>query len=130
MVNSLQFVIFMDEWKVNLPPNASTTIKTVRTVALAEFIDKKMVKQKAFDFYGLNQTQPDATFRRLEVAQAVQGARSDRIVISAFIILMVLTLLVVAIFLTFKSQYKDKLIKALMDLKNSIFWNGIIRFYL
>jgi len=130
MVNSLQFVIFMDQWKVNWPPNASMAIKTVRTIALAEFIDTNKVKQKALDFYGLNQTQPDAPARRLEVTQAMQGTRYDRIAISVVIILFIVSLLVVAIFFTFKSQFKDKLIKALRDLKNSIFWNGLIRFYL
>jgi flagellar hook-basal body complex protein FliE len=67
MVNSLQFVIFMDQWKVNWPPNASMAIKTVRTVALAEFIDTKKVEQKVFDFYGLNQTHKESPGRRLEV---------------------------------------------------------------
>ena len=39
MVNSLQFIVFMEQWKVNWPPNASIAIKTIRMIALAEFID-------------------------------------------------------------------------------------------
>jgi hypothetical protein len=38
--------------------------------------------------------------------------------------------LIVGVVFTIKSRFKDKLIKALKDLKNSIFWNGLIRFYL
>ena len=56
MVNSLQFIIFMNQWKVNWPPNASLTIKTLRTIALGEFIDTNKIKAQAYDFYGLNQT--------------------------------------------------------------------------
>ena len=130
MVNSLQFVIFMDQWKVNWPPNASLAIKTVRTVALGEFVDTKKIKQKAFDFYGLNQTEPTPPARRLEVTQVVQGTRNDRIALSVVILLFLLSLLLVAVYFTFKSRFKDRLIKALKDLKQSIFWNGLIRFYL
>jgi len=43
MVNTLQFVIYMDEWKVNWPPNASKAIKTIRKIALGEFIDTKKI---------------------------------------------------------------------------------------
>jgi hypothetical protein len=56
MVNSLQFIIFMNQWKVNWPPNASLTIKTLRTIALGEFIDTNKIKSQVYDFYGLNQT--------------------------------------------------------------------------
>jgi len=46
MVNTLQFVIFMDEWKVNWPPNASKALKMIRKIALGEFIDTKKIEQE------------------------------------------------------------------------------------
>jgi len=30
MINTLQFVIFMDKWKVNWPPNATVALSTIR----------------------------------------------------------------------------------------------------
>lgn len=36
MVNTLQFVIFMDDWDVNWPPNASFALRSVRTIALGD----------------------------------------------------------------------------------------------
>jgi hypothetical protein len=54
MVNTLQFVIFMDQWKLNWPPNASMAIKSIRSIALGEFIDTKALKAKILDYYGLN----------------------------------------------------------------------------
>lgn len=53
MVNVLQFVIYMNEWKFNWPPNASIAIKTLRTIALGEFIDLTKPKIKILEFYGL-----------------------------------------------------------------------------
>lgn len=53
MVNSLQFIVFMDQWKVNWPPNALVAIKTIRMIALAEFFDPNKLKSKAFDYFGL-----------------------------------------------------------------------------
>ena len=37
--NVLQFVIYMNEWKINWPANANLAVKTLRTIALGEFID-------------------------------------------------------------------------------------------
>ena len=39
MINVLQFVIYMNEWKINWPANANLAVKTLRTIALGEFID-------------------------------------------------------------------------------------------
>jgi len=69
MVNTLQFVIFMDNWKVNWPPNASVAIKSIRSIALGEFIDTKALANKALDYYGLNQPKLEEPVGRfLEVA--------------------------------------------------------------
>jgi len=45
MVNTLQFVIFMTEWRVNWPANVTITIKTLRTVALGELVEFDSVKK-------------------------------------------------------------------------------------
>ena len=51
MVNMLQFVIFMQPWKLNWPANALMAIKTLRTLALGEFIDIKKIASKISNFY-------------------------------------------------------------------------------
>ena len=38
MINTLQFVVFFTEWKVQFPLNAKIAIETLRVVALGEFI--------------------------------------------------------------------------------------------
>ena len=53
MVNSLQFVVYMKEWKVNWPPNAKLIVETLETIALGKFIDQEKIKRKVADFYGL-----------------------------------------------------------------------------
>ena len=53
MINILQFIIYMKEWKVNWPANASLGIKTMRTIALGEFIDTKKVMGDTLKFYGV-----------------------------------------------------------------------------
>lgn len=53
MVNSLQFVVYMKDWKVNWPPNAKLVVKTLETIALGKFIEKEKIKRKFMDFYGL-----------------------------------------------------------------------------
>jgi hypothetical protein len=52
MINVLQFVIYMKDWRLNWPTNASLAIKTLRTIALAEFIDFKKMGGKVLAFYG------------------------------------------------------------------------------
>jgi len=44
MVNSLQFVVYMKDWKVNWPPNAKLIVTTLETIALGKFIDKEKIK--------------------------------------------------------------------------------------
>ena len=53
MVNMLQFVIYMNQWKVNWPPNANLAVKTLRTIALGEFIDTNKILNSIVDFYGI-----------------------------------------------------------------------------
>jgi hypothetical protein len=54
MVNILQFIIYMHEWRLNWPANASLAIKTLRTIALGEFIDTKKIGNKVIEWYGHN----------------------------------------------------------------------------
>lgn len=56
MINALHFVIYMDLWKVNWPANARLAIKTVRTIALLEFINWAAIREKVLDYFGLGQT--------------------------------------------------------------------------
>jgi len=53
MINPLQFVVYMKEWKVNWPPNARLIIETLETIALGKFIKTDRIKRKFMDFYGL-----------------------------------------------------------------------------
>ena len=53
MINPLQFVVYMKEWKVNWPPNARLIVETLETIALGKFIKTDRIKRKLMDFYGL-----------------------------------------------------------------------------
>ena len=58
MVNVLQYVIYMNEWNLNWPSNASIAIKTIRTIALGEFINTKKIKKIIFKYYGFDMHVP------------------------------------------------------------------------
>lgn len=53
MINAMHFVIYMELWKVNWPANAKLAIKTVRTIALLEFINVGKIKNKVLDYFGI-----------------------------------------------------------------------------
>jgi hypothetical protein len=54
MINVLQFIIYMNEWKINWPANANLAIKTLRTIALGEFIDTNKMMNTVAAFYGIH----------------------------------------------------------------------------
>lgn len=59
MINVLQFVIYMNEWKINWPANANLAVKTLRTIALGEFIDTTKMMNSVAEFYGIDlQSEP------------------------------------------------------------------------
>ena len=49
---------------------------------------------------------------------------------TSIVLVFLVSILGVAVYYTLKSKYREKLIKILKDLYHSIFWNGLIRFYL
>lgn len=53
MINAMHFVIYMELWKVNWPANAKLAIKTVRTIALLEFINVGKIKNNVLDYFGI-----------------------------------------------------------------------------
>ena len=61
MINALHFVIYMDLWKVNWPANAKLAIKTIRTIALLEFINFGAIKNKIFVYFGISQETSDSS---------------------------------------------------------------------
>ena len=140
MVNTLQFVIFMDKWQVNWPPNASKALAMLRKFALAEFIDTKEMQQQLFEYYGLNQTQPEelnaedepVQSRQLEAVKAANvGVRYGRIVGQVFLTLGIIAAIVIAVkFLNTKAYFRPYLQHFKEYLKRSIFWNLFIRLYL
>ena len=59
MINVLQFIIYMNEWKINWPANANLAVKTLRTIALGEFIDTTKMMNSVAEFYGIDlQSEP------------------------------------------------------------------------
>lgn len=140
MVNTLQFVIFMDEWQVNWPPNASKALAMVRKFALAEFIDTKEMQQQLLEYYGLNQTQPEELNAEDEPVQSRQlqeikaanvGVRYGRIVGQVFMTLGIIAAIVIAVtFLNKTTFFRPHLQHFKEYLKRSIFWNLFIRLYL
>jgi hypothetical protein len=59
MINVLQFVIYMNEWKINWPANANLAVKTLRAIALGEFIDTTKMMNSVAEFYGIDlQSEP------------------------------------------------------------------------
>jgi hypothetical protein len=113
-------------------------------IALAEFFDPNQLKNKAFDYFGFPsndkfdeeatneslkvQTQPPE--RRLAVVKSQQGVRVDRLMIFIVLTLVLFGLLALAIFVAFKSRYKQYLMDLYREFKNALFFNGWIRLYL
>ena len=54
MINVLQFIIYMNQWKINWPANSHLAVKTLRTVALGEFMDKTKMMNSVAKFYGIH----------------------------------------------------------------------------
>jgi hypothetical protein len=46
-------MIYMQQWKVNWPANATVVLKSLRTLAFAEFIDYNKIGKKVARFYGI-----------------------------------------------------------------------------
>ena len=153
MVNVLQFIIYMQQWKVNWPANANLAVKTLRTIALGEFIDTKKMSNSILAFYGIiignnseqtdnltAEAQSDAgqSGRLLqdepEVELTTIGTKVRSIAIFVTIIIIIVVILAlsltVCIFYKINKWFKTKLVHFMRKTKDSIFWNGIIRFYL
>jgi hypothetical protein len=45
----------MQQWKINWPANATVVLKSLRTLAFAEFIDYTKIGKKVAYFYGIQQ---------------------------------------------------------------------------
>ena len=115
MVNSLQFVVYMKEWKVNWPPNAKLVVATIETIALGKFIDKDKLMQNVMHFYGLPVSFKSASqARELSVAPTVN---IKRIAFSAAGIAGLLMLAVVSGLLIWRSKYRQKLVQQAKEIK-------------
>jgi len=53
MVNLLQFLVFIQQWKFSLPQNAHGFLKYLKSLALMEFIDTAPVTKWISDKLGL-----------------------------------------------------------------------------
>ena len=54
-VNMLQFLVFMQLWDIDLPPNAQAVLKFLKSIALMEFI--RQHKSQGLSLGGLVSTQ-------------------------------------------------------------------------
>ena len=94
MINMLQFVIYMNEWKVNWPANANLAIQTLRTIALGEFFDTTKITNGILNFYGIypGTDEVDEARRILDESNQDQESqvklevKTNRIVISVLIV--------------------------------------------
>jgi hypothetical protein len=127
MVNVLQFCIYMLDWHLNWPANASLAIKTLRTFALGEFIDYKKIYNKVLAYYGYRPKAKPA--RQLESAISKESSRILLTSIIGSIALLVVIVAAVVIY-RFFTPVKVFVLKQLTNLKKQILWNGFIRFYL
>ena len=53
MVNLLQFLVFIQQWKFSLPSNAGGFLKYLKSLALMEFVDTAPITQWISDKLGL-----------------------------------------------------------------------------
>lgn len=130
MVNVLQFVMYIDKWKVNWAPNANDVLSKIRIIALAEFIDTKVLQDRVLDYFGLLKAQK-AEGRQLSVIQAaVIGPRYDRIAVASLLSVGFVLLIAIVITCLLKSKFKHKFCLGASKAKQALVWNGFIRYYL
>ena len=142
MVNALQFVVFMDQWKVNWPPNAHVAIKTIRLVALAEFLDFNRIWDDVKNYFGFSNEESEDTIaetdetssekpeRNLEESTPKQGVRVNRLVIFALSTLGLVAVLALLIYIAFTTNLFGNTKVFLTKIKREIMWNFFIRSYL
>ena len=58
LVNLLQFLVFMQLWKINMPSHTYTVLKFIKNVALLEFIPTKKITAAVSEFLGLDPENP------------------------------------------------------------------------
>ena len=117
----------MLDWQLNWPANASLAIKTLRTVALGEFIDYKKIYNKVLTYYGYRPKAKPVRQLESEISK-----ESSRILLTSIIGSIALLVVIVAsvVIYRFFTPVKVFVMKQLENLKKQILWNGIIRFYL
>ena len=114
MINTLQFVVFFEEWPVLIPMNAKFAMDFFRTVALGEFIPYEEV------------TGPLSEPFQSEEGENILSSMGVMLVFGG--IVLILAVLVVIMFRCCRPGMKCHSIG--QKLKAKIFWNSMLRFSL
>ena len=59
MVTLLQFVVFMRAWQVLLPSKADTFLKSLKALALFEFLPTDQINKWILDLFGIEDSKED-----------------------------------------------------------------------
>jgi hypothetical protein len=109
MINPLQFVVYMKEWKINWPANARLIVETLETIALGKFIKTDRIKRKFMDFYGIKVNFNNGV-RSRELTQKKQIYKK-RVVGSAVGLAAAMCVAIICLGLFLRTKYADKLVQ-------------------
>jgi len=126
LVDVLQFVVFTPLWLVTVPVNAERVIKTLKYVALGEFVPYHLVTDKIKAMFSM-EAQSQEESEEIEQAGAISFNIYENLEsVIVFCLVIVVALAFLALFSLCK--YRNyKVYKFYMQTKNKIFWNMFIR---
>lgn len=122
MVTLLQFVIFMRLWKVDMPVKTKTVLKSVKTLALFEFLPTEKLTDKIQSWFDIDQL---SDFDKKE-SETLFEKMFVFILMGAAIIFAVCLLVVLRACI----KCSTKAHKVYTFLKNKLFYSTFIRYIL
>jgi len=129
LTDTLQFIVFTTYWHIQVPAIAEAVIKTLKFVALGEFIPYEGIKS----WIGERLGQPPANSDEIEAIEATGGGSSNFLENLDSLLLFALAIFVVILFVALFSCFKYinyKVFRTYMLIRNAIFWNVFIRYSL
>ena len=113
-VNLLQFVTYVNLWRVSLPANLQQFFEKASFFARGDWIPKKQI----MGLFNLNSKETGNE----------QGLQT-RFLILILVVIAVLTLLILAMIYACR-RYSTRIVRICQDQKKKIFWNFLIRYQL
>ena len=126
MVTLLQFVVFMRAWQVLLPAQADTFLKSLKSLALLEFLPTENLDKWLMDLFGIKYETEDG----FENTDATEEHPSLFNQLSVFIIagFVILIFVLILICLRVCIKLSSKVNKVYQSLKNKLFYQTFINF--